>query len=368
MLDFTPTEEQQMLTDAIRRYALNDLQPAAHEMDEASEIPESLINKGWEIGLLPASIPESLGGFGEYSAVTNVLALEELAYGDMATALKLMTPALFAYPVMFAGTDDQKARFLPLFAEDKPFPATAALVEPRVTFDPFELKLTASRDGDGVILNGVKAYVPNLADAAWVLVYATDSETGKVGGYLVERGSTGVTIKEREKLMGVRGLPTYRVNFENVRVSADLILGGESGIDYQRLLDHMNLGTAAMGVGVMRASYDYSRDYAKDRVQFGSPIATKQAIAFMIAENAIEVDGGRLMVWEAAWQIDTGKPAAEITQAAYLARQYVEKAVLQVTDHGVQILGGHGFIREHPSERWLRNGRGIPMFTGLAIA
>lgn len=368
MLDFTPTDEQQMLIEAINRYAVNDLQPKAHEMDESSEIPDALINKGWEIGLLPASIPESLGGFGEYSAITNVLALEELAFGDMAAALRLMAPSLFAYPILFEGTDDQKARFLPLMAEDKPYPATAALVEPRITFDPFELKTIATRHDNRVVLNGLKAYVPNAADAKWFLVYAADSETGAIGGYLVDHESAGVTIQEREKLMGVRGLPTYRIELNHVSVPSDLILGGEKGINFQNLINHMNIGIAAMALGVTRASYEYAKEYAKERVQFGRPIATNQSIAFMLAEAAIEVDALRLMVWEAAWHIDADKPLDEITQAAYLARHYAEKATLEVTDHGVQVLGGHGFIREHPVERWLRNGRGVPMFVGLAMA
>lgn len=369
MLDFTPTEEQQMLVDAINRYAENDLHANAHEMDEHSDIPDAVLQKGWEIGLLPASIPESLGGFGDYSAVTNALALEELAYGDLATALKLMTPALLAYPILFSGTDDQKARFLPLFGEPAPYPTTAALIEPGIGFDPYALRTTATRNGDHIVLNGAKAYVPNADTAEWMLVYAKDSETGQTNGFIVEKANAeGMVIGEREKLMGIRGLPTYAVQFNNVRVPAELELGGHNNTQFENLLNHMNIGLAAMATGVMRASYEYAKNYAKERVQFGKPIATKQAVAFMLAECAIEVDSTRLMVWEAAWQADSGKPLSEVTQAAYLAREYANKASVFVTDSGVQVLGGHGFIREHPVERYLRNARGIPMFTGLAIA
>lgn len=366
MLDFSPTQEQQMLMDAMNRYAINDLQPNAHEMDEHADVPADIVQKGWELGLLPASIPEALGGFGDYSALTNVLALEELAFGDLATTFKLMAPALLAYPVLFDGTEDQQSRFLPMFSEEKPFPATAALIEPRITFDPFELQTVATRQGDRVVLHGCKGYVPNAADAEWVLVYAKDSETGAVGAYIVEKSSTGVEIVEREKLMGIHGLASYRIQFNDVQVPADLVLGGEHGINYQNLIDHMNIGLAAVGTGVMRASYEYAKDYAKERVQFGKPIASNQAIAFMLAECAIEVDSTRLLAWEAAWQADTNGP--EITKAAYLARDYANRAGLFVTDSGVQVLGGHGFIREHPVERYLRNARGLPMFTGLVMA
>src|SRR5690606_31173826 len=129
---------------------------------------------------------------------------------------------------------------LPLFAEETPYPATAALNEPRIIFDPFDLKTTASREGDAVVLNGVKSYVPNAENAAWILVYARDTESGKTGAYLVEAGAEGVTIAERDKLMGVRGLPTSSVSFNNVRVANELVLGGDKGIDFQRLLNHMN--------------------------------------------------------------------------------------------------------------------------------
>lgn len=366
MISFTPTEEQDMLISTIRRYSENILQKQAHENDETNAIPHDTILKGWEIGLLPASIPESYGGFGEYSAVNNALALEELAYGDLAAALKILVPSLYAYPILFSGTEEQKARFLPLFGEEKPYPATAALLESRALFDPHDLKTTARFEGDHYILNGEKAYVPLAEGAEWVLVYATEGE--RVQGFLVEVGATeGVKIQSREKLMGIRGLDTYRVTLTDVRIPAENKLGGEAGINYQQLLNHSNVALAALAVGVARASHEYALNYAKNRVQFGKPIATKQAIAFMLAECRIEIDAARLLVWEAAWQIDQNRPADDITKAAALARTYADKMALFVTDCGVQVLGGHGFIREYPVERLLRNGRGFPAFTGLAL-
>jgi alkylation response protein AidB-like acyl-CoA dehydrogenase len=371
MISFTPTEEQQMLVDTIRRYAQNDLQPTAHDHDEQEFIPHQTLLKGWEIGLLPANIPESYGGFGEYSALTNVLSYEELAMGDLASAIKLMVPALFAFPILWGGTEEQKARFLPLFCEDKPYPATAALIEPSVAFDPLELKTTARRDGDAFVLNGEKAYVPLADGAEWMIVYARDTETGETNGYLVEVGAAqteGLSLQRREKLMGIRALETYRLSLNEVRLPADAKLGGEDGYPFQCILDHSHVGLAAMAVGVARASHEYALEYAKQRVQFGKPIATKQAVAFMLAESRIEVDGTRMMVWNAAWQIDSHQPDPEIIKAAYLARHYADKAVLFVTDNGVQTLGGYGFIRDYPVERYLRNGRGFPMFTGLVLA
>ena len=362
MVSFTPTEDQQLLIDTIRRYAEKDIRPTAHEHDEASEPNPAALEIGWQMGLVPTALPEELGGFGEMSAVTGVLALEELAFGELATAMHLMTPALFAYPVTLFGTAEQRENLLPMFLEEEFTPATAALLEPGITFDPSFLKTTATPSGGEVTLNGVKAYVPLADSATHVLVYARNTESGDTEAYIVEREK--LNIQDREMLMGIRALPTYRVKLDDVKVSADARLGGAVGINYQLILDRSNIALAALAVGVARASYEYAKEYAKQRVQFGKPIAQNQSIAFMLAEMAIEVDATRLMVWEAAWKLDQGEDASK---EAYLTRQYANKMALTVTDSGVQALGGYGFIREYPAERWLRNGRGFPTFDGLAI-
>lgn len=364
MVSFTPTEDQQLLLATINRYAVNDVRKVAHEADEASEPPASVVKTGWQIGLIPSAIPAELGGFGELSAVTGALAAEELAFGDLSVALHILTPALVAYPVILYGTADQRESLLPLCLEEDVAPVTAALLEPGVFFDPYELKTTATASNGKLYLNGSKAYVPLAESAQWMLVYARDTESGRVDGYLMEKGTAGLQIEKREMLMGLRALPTYRVNFANVELDEAARLGGAVGINYEVLLNRGRVALAAMAVGVARASYEYARDYAKQRVQFGKPIAQNQAIAFMLAEMAIEIDATRLMVWEAADKLDKGEDA---TREAYLAKQYADKMVLFVTDSGVQILGGYGFIREYPAERWLRNGRGFPTFDGLAI-
>ncbi|HEC21358.1 MAG TPA: acyl-CoA dehydrogenase [Chloroflexi bacterium] len=365
MYSFTPTEEQQMLIEAIHRYAENDVRKIAHEADENSEAPDAVIAKGWELGVLPGLIPEEYGGYAEGpGAITGVLALEEMAWGDMAITLKVWTPALFALPILISGTEEQKKQYLPLFCDiDRP-PMTAALIEPNPLFDPWRPATTATRHNGTITLTGEKTYVPLAAEAERLIVYASDSETGKVDGYIVEKGAEGLEIGERNLLMGIRALPTYDVRLSEVTVSAENRVGGEEGTDYAAILNRSRIAIAAMGVGVARASFEYARDYAKQRVQFGVPIATKQAIAFRLADVAIEVDAARLMVWEAAWKVDQGE---DVTQAATLARHYVNKAAMFATDSGVQILGGYGYIREYPVERWLRNARGLATFDGLAL-
>lgn len=364
MVSFTPTEDQQLLISTINRYATNDVRKVAHEADESELIPANVIETGWQMGLVPSAIPEELGGLGELSAMTGVLAAEELAFGDLSVALQVLSPALMAYPVVLYGTAEQREKLLPLFLEEAIAPATAALLEPGVFFDPYELKTTATASGGMIQLNGVKAYVPLAETAEWMLVYAKDSESGRVDGYVVARNAAGVMIEKREALMGLRAMPTYRVQFNGVTVDETARLGGAVGIDYAAILNRQRVALAALAVGVGRASFEYARDYAKQRVQFGKPIAQNQAIAFMLAEMAVEIDGARLMAWEAAWKLDKGEDA---TREAYLAKQYADQMVVKVTDSGVQTLGGYGFIREYPAERWLRNGRGFTTFDGLAI-
>jgi alkylation response protein AidB-like acyl-CoA dehydrogenase len=366
MLSFTPTEEQQMLVDAITRYALNDMRAVAHEADETSSLPAETVRKGWEIGVLPAVVPEDYGGLGEYSPITNVLAAEALAYGDLAVALAVMAPGLVGLPVLLAGTEAQQRQVLPALVEATAPGFTAALLEPGITFDPYAPRTTARREDDYYVLDGVKCYVPLADGARLMLVYARDSETGSVEGFLVEGGAEGLSIVDREKLMGLRALPLHRVKFSGVKVSAACKLGGDQPTAFARLHNHSQVALAALAVGVARGAFDYARNYAKERVQFGVPIATKQAVAFMLAEMAIEVDAARLMVWEAAWKLETD-PEGDNTAESRLAKDYADKAVMMVADSAVQVLGGHGYIREHPVERWLRNARGFAAFDGLAI-
>jgi alkylation response protein AidB-like acyl-CoA dehydrogenase len=324
-----------------------------------------VVNKGWELGILPGLIPEAYGGYGgEQSVMTGVLALEEMSWGDLAIALKVWMPSLFALPVLISGTEEQKKQYLPAFCEaDRPV-STAALMEPSVKFDPWRPETTATRKNGKVTLDGEKTYVPMAPDAAHTIVYARDSETGRVDGYIVEKGAPGMEVCERNQLMGLRALPTYRIKLSGVSVDAANRVGGEEGTNYAAILNRSRIALGAMAVGVARASFEYARDYAKERVQFGVPIASKQAIAFKLADMAIEVDAARLLVWEAAWQADQG---ADLTAAAAQVRLYNSRMALFVTDNGVQVLGGHGYIREHPVERWLRNARGFATFDGLAM-
>jgi alkylation response protein AidB-like acyl-CoA dehydrogenase len=294
-----------------------------------------------------------------------VLAIEELAWADLSIACHLLAPRLLVVPVVEAGTEEQKEAILPHYAQATFAAATAAVVEPRWDFDLAELSVTATLENGSYVLQGTKCFVPLASAAEHLAVFARLQGSDDVGVFLVDRSTPGVSILEREKNMGLKGLATYEVAFERCRVPAERRLGGPSGCDVNRLLNLQRVALAAAAVGVARASFEYARDYAKERKAFGVYIAQKQAIAFMLAEMAIEIDAARLLTWEAAWKLDRGEDA---TREAVLAKQYAANMALMVADRGVQILGGHGYIRDHLVELFLRNARGFATFEGLLTA
>lgn len=364
MYSFEPNEEQQMLIDAVNKYAENDLRPNAHEAEESKSLSNKLINKGWEIGLLQASIPESYGGFGERNAVTNVLALEEMAYGDLASTLAVLTPSLFATPILLCGSEEQKKNYLPKIISGEWSPYTAALIEMSFDFDPHALKTTAEINQDEIKLTGEKAFVPYAKEAQASLVYA--NLNGVTQGFIVPKDSVGLSISdEREKLMGLNALPMYRVKLDDVKIPLSNRLGGASGHDFELILASMRIASASAAIGVAKSSFEYAVNYAKERDAFGVKIAQKQAVAFMLAEMRTEIEAMRLLTWEAAWKLDNNKE--DICVAAYLAHTGAVDMSMMVTDRGVQIYGGHGYIRENPVELLMRNGRGFAMLLGLAI-
>lgn len=363
MYSFEPSDEQKMLVDTIKRYASTDLRAKAHDADEDAMLPPRLVEKGWELGFLQASIPEAYGGFGERSAVTGVLAAEEMAWGDLAGALAVMTPGLFAFPILLGGNEEQKQTFIPPVIEAEWLAYTAALLEPRFDFDANDLSTVANPEGDSYVLSGEKVYVPYAADAEAMVVYARLN--GVTQGFIVPKGTQGLEIGERQKLLGIYALPVYRVSLKDARIPKANRLGGDEGHDFGPILDAARVAMAALAVGLSRAAYEYSRDYAKEREVFGVKVAQKQAIAFMLAEMATEIEAIRLLVWEAAWMLDNGKE--EASKQAYLALTGATDMAMMVTDRAVQILGGHGYVRDHPVELWMRNGRGIATLTGLAL-
>ncbi len=363
MISFSPTEEQQMIVSMAKQFANDEMRKIYRQCDEDGTIPESVIDTAWKMGFTSSSIPEAYGGpGGERSAITGSLIAEELAWGDLSIAMHVLCPALFTYPILEMGTETQRKKYLPVFCSDKYKAATAALVEPRFGFDPHSLSTAARLDSNEYVLSGQKCYAPLATEADFLLVYT--AENGSSQAFVVEKGTKGLEIGEREKNMGIRALATYEITLKDCHIPKDNRLGGESGCDFGRIMNCSRVALSAMAVGVAKAAMEYSRDYAKERVAFGEPVASRQAVAFMLAEMAIEIDATRLMTWEAAWKLDRKD---ESTKEAALAKAYADDMVLMATDRAVQILGGHGYVREHPVELWLRNGRGFATFDGMAM-
>lgn len=368
MVEFSLDEDQKQIQDMMKKFAMEELRKASRECDEKAELPDDILNKVWELGVSSNSVPECYGGYEMgRSVVTGSIMMEELAYGDVSLAIGATSPLLMMIPILEFGNEEQKKELLPKFCTEKFFPATSALMEPRVTFDPVDLHTSVEISSDTLVLNGTKCMVPMADKAEHILVYATTSKgsgPGSIEAIVVDKGTSGMTISERKMNMGLRPLPLFDVTFKDCEVPKANRVGGDAGINFMRLLNLSRATLSAMAVGVARASNEYAINYAKERYAFGEPIASRQAIAFMLAESAMEVDGMRMLAWRAAWRLDRNEDA---TRDSTLAKMYSAEQAMKVCDYGVQVLGGHGYIREHPVELWFRNGRGFSSFEGLAI-
>ena len=360
MIDFQPTDEQQLVIDTVRHFAQNEVRPQARDCDESKKLPEKALEQAHELGLVANALPESAGGGGERSAVTGALVAEELAWGDLSIAVAILSPGLCALPIAEFGTDEQKAG-LSAFTGSRFVPGSLAWVEPRFDSDPFRPKTTARRDGDSYVLDGAKCFVPWLDGGGDTLVVASEGDS--MQAFLVPRDAKGLAV-EPERNMGLLALPTVELTLAGVRVPAAARLGGAAGADLRRVLNQGRVALAAMAVGVARAAFEVARDYAKERHVFGVPVATKQSIAFKLADMSIEIDAARLLVWEAAWKLDQGEDA---TREALLAKRQAQRIALDVADGAVQVFGGHGYIRDYLPEMHLRNARGFTSFEALAL-
>jgi acyl-CoA dehydrogenase len=368
MFSFELSEEQQMIKDTIAGFARDVIEPVARECDEKGEVLPEIIEQGWGLEIIASMVPEKYGGFGEGpSAVNGAIAAEELAYGDLSTAMHLLAPTAFAYSILLEGTEEQKEEYLPLFCEDEYRAASLALVEPHYNYCPSAMRTTAVPEGDQYVLDGRKCLVPAAGDSSFFLVCAaTTPGTGFAGVdvFIVPADAEGLTVSEREKNMGLKALETFSLEMSGMRLPAAGKVGGSRGADFQNILSRARLNLAALAVGLARRATEHSRDYARERVAFGEPIGSRQAIAFMIAEMAIETDATRLLVWDAACKCDKGK---EFAKEAALAKHYADEMVMKVCDYSVQVMGGHGYVRDNPPELWFRNARSFAALEGMSM-
>ena len=362
--DLTPDDDQKMIMETVEEFAEDILRPAARDADAAASYPPDLIAKAAELGITAINIPEDFDGIAaHHSTVTNALVAEALAYGDMGLSLPILAPGGVASALTHWGSADQQATYLQEFAGANVPQACVAIAEPHALFDPTALKTTAARTPSGYRLNGVKSLVPAAAEAELFIVGAQLS--GKPALFIVESSTQGVSVTA-DPSMGIRAAALGRVELDSVSVPLSARLGEEDATDsdYSEAIALARLGWAALAVGTSHAVLDHVVPYVKERQAFGEPIAHRQAVAFMTANIAIELDGLRLITWRGASRAQQGLPFAR--EAALAKRLGTDKG-MQIGLDGVQLLGGHGYTKEHPVERWYRDLRVIGVAEGIVV-
>ena len=360
LFDLTPDDEQQMLRESVRDFALAKLRPAAQAADDACAAPAELLTQANDLGLTMVGVPEELGGaVTERSAVTTVLMAEALAQGDMGIAVACLAPAAVSTAISLWGDADQQATYLSEFVGENVPAAALALLEPRPLFNPLELQTRARRSRHGFVLDGVKSLVPRAADAE-LFVVSAELEASGPALFIVEPGGKGLSV-EPEPDMGIRAAATARVLLENVKLPETALLGEPDGATVTECVQLGRLGWCALAVGTGQAVLDYLIPYVNERKAFGEPISNRQAVAFTVANVAIELDGMRLAAYRAASRVDQGLSFA---REVALARRLCAERGMAIGSDGVQLLGGHGYVKEHPVERWYRDLRAAGVIEG----
>jgi alkylation response protein AidB-like acyl-CoA dehydrogenase len=363
LFDLTPDDEQAMLREAVQTYALEQLRPAAQSADAACSAPAALLAGAAELGIAQLGIPETLGGAGtQRNAITNTLIAEAMAQGDLSLAVACLAPSAVSTALALWGDEAQQATYLPAFAGEHAPVAALAIQEPQPLFDPLSLSTRARSQGGGFVLDGVKSLVPAAA-AAELFVIAAELEGRGPALFLVEASTSGLHI-EAEPAMGLRAAATARVHLEHVNVPASALIAGADSQVYRDCLNLGRVAWSALAVGTAQAALDYLIPYVNERTAFGEPISHRQSVAFAVADIGIELEGMRLTTWRAASRAEQGLPFAQ--QAAIARRLCADKGA-RIGSEAVQLLGGHGFVKEHPVERWYRDLRAAGMVEGVLL-
>lgn len=369
LFDLNLEEEQQMLRDAMGAFAAEQVRPAAPAADAACATPPELLAQASELGITTLGVPEELGGvMGERSAVTSTVVAEALAHGDVGIALAALAPGAVACALGLWGDGEQQAKYLPAFTGENPPAAALALLEPRGVFDPLGLSTRARRVEGEWVISGVKALVPRAAEDELFVIGASADGVGPAL-FLVESSTPGV-FTEPEPAMGLRAAATGRLVLEDVRVPAGALLGaaspeGEGRPEvYRECVERARIAWCALAVGAGQAVLDYVIPYVNERVAFGEPISNRQAVAFAVADMAIELEGMRLLTYRAASRADTGR---SFDRESALARRLCAEKGARMGSDGVQLLGGHGYVKEHPVERWYRDLRAMGVMEGALL-
>src|SRR5579885_2264837 len=365
-VSFALTEEQKGLRALAREFAAGEIRPVAAAHDVAMRHPADVIAKAHELGLMNLHVPEELGGPG-LGCFDGMLVGEELYWGCSGIGTSISANGLGAGPVILAGSDEQKAEWLPPLLEE-PILCSFGLSEPDAGSDVARMKTTATRKGDEYVLNGSKTFITNAGYADWTVVFAkTDPSKGHRGisAFVVPMDAPGVTVEQHLDKMGQRATDTSAFALQDVVVPTANRLGGE-GQGFKIAMQTLDLtrpGTAIGAVGVAQAAYELAVDYAKERVTFDVPIAMHQGVNFLIADMATEIEAARLLTWQAAWLIDRGERA---TLHSSFAKRFAADTAMKVTTDAVQVFGGYGYMKEYPVEKLMRDAKLFQIYEGTS--
>jgi acyl-CoA dehydrogenase len=367
-VSFALSEEQKALRQLAREFAEKEIRPRAAEYDEKSTHPADVIAQAHELGLMNPHVPEEYGGLG-LPGFDGMLIGEQLSWGCSGIAVSIVANTLGAGPVLLAGSEEQKREWLPQLLEE-PLLCSFGLTEPDAGSDVARIKTTAERRGDEYVLNGSKTFITNAGHAAWTVVFAkTDASKGHRGlsAFVVPMDSPGVAVEKHLDKMGQRSTDTSAFSLQDVVIPAANRIGEEGdGFKIAMLtLDFTRPGTAAGAVGVAQAALDYAVEYAKERVTFDVPIAMHQGVNFLVADMATEIEAARLLVWQAAWMLDSGY-GRRATLYSSFAKRFSADTAMKVTTDAVQIFGGYGYIKEYPVEKLMRDAKLFQIYEGTS--
>jgi acyl-CoA dehydrogenase len=375
-LDFTLSKEQEEIRQLAHEFAEKEMRPKADHYDELEETPWEVMKKAHDLGLDAASgFPEEYGG-GGIDLLSELILTEELSWGDAGMAVAINATGLAGAGILAMGTEEQKLKYIGMLCDPKELRIGAmGLTEPNSGSDSLALETTAKKVDGGYVLNGTKQFCTNGGIADIQVAFATtDKSLGPAGiaGFVIEKGTPGMRQGRKERKMGVRASHTAQVIFEDCFVPEEARLGfdsegnstGPGAVGAMLMLEATRPLVAAGALGIARAAFDFARDYSLERHAFGKPIAKHEAIAFKLADMATEIDAARLLIYRAGWMAQNGVPFAR--GEGSMAKLYAGDMAMRVTTDAVQILGGYGYVKEYPVERFMRDAKIYQIWEGTA--
>jgi len=364
-MDYFLTEDQIMIQDLTRQIAEEKIIPVRKELDEKEEFPWEVMNVLAQSDLFALFIPEEYGGLGK-SGLELCIAVEELSKACLGVSTTYAANALGTYPILLFGSEEQKEKYLPDIAAGRRLVAFA-LTEANAGSDAAGIQTTAKQEGDEYVLNGTKQWITNGGEAEiYTVITITDKSKGARGAsaFIVEKGTPGFHFGKKEKKMGIRASSTRELFFDNCRIPKENIIGKE-GLGFivaMRTLDNSRTGVGAQGVGVAQGAFEEALKFSRQRIQFGHPIISFQAVQHMLADMATEIEASRALVYAVARYIDSG--ARDITKESAMAKVYATDMAMRVTTNAVQVMGGSGYMREYPVEKMMRDAKILQIYEG----